>query len=118
MDLSKILGGREVQLLNKEQSRFAQLTRLTQDFDLHVLEAFIEPNSQNIKTKSFALVTARHQQADQSALTPSFSSLAELEQHVASNFTEILDDYLFDQVMTQTESPQTSSEPAPISALA
>lgn len=118
MDLSKILGGREVQLLNNEQSRFAQLTRLTQDFDLHVLEALIEPNSQNIKTKCFALVTARYQQADQRALTPSFSSLAALEHHVARNITDILDGYLFDQVMVQTENTLPNSETAPTSALA
>lgn len=118
MDLSKILGGREVQLLNQEQSRFAQLTRLTQDFDLHVLEAVCESGASNLSCKCFALVTARHQQSDQTALTPSFSSVAELEQHVASHFTDILDEYLFDQVMTQTESPQSDPEPALISASA
>lgn len=114
MDLSKILGGREIQLLNQEQSRFAQLTRLTQDFDLHVLEAICEASTSNQARKCFALVTARHQQAEQSALTPSFSSLGELEQHVASHFTDILDEYLFDQVMTQAENTPSK----PLSALA
>lgn len=114
MDLSKILGGREVELLGQGQSRFAQLARLTQDFDLHVLEAVCESSAPNLVQKSFVLVTARHQQTDQTALTPSFSSLAELEQHVASNITDILDDYLFDQVMTETE----RNSPVSLSALA
>lgn len=114
MDLSKVLAGREVQLLNQEQSRFTQLTRLTQDFDLCIFEALIEAGAKGRHCKSFALVTARHQQTEQRALTPSFSSLIELEQHLADNFTKILDEYLFDQVMADIDQP----EPTPLPALA
>ena len=97
MDLEKLIGGREVDCLDQQEDRFPQLARLNQDFSLCVLESMTEEQA----CKSFALVSPRHQQSEQTALTPSFVSLDALEQHTDTHMTDILDGYLFEQPVIQ-----------------
>lgn len=100
MDLEKLIDGREIDLLDQQEARFPQLARLHEDFSLCVLET-MPPES---ACKSFALASPRHQQLEQTALTPSFVSLAALEQHTDIYMAEILDGYLFEHLTTQPDS--------------
>lgn len=104
MDLTKILGARELRLLNDQETRYPQLARLNLDFGLCVLEAY-NPEPQQ---KSFALVTPRHQQTDQVALTAGFPSLRRLEEYVEHHVAEILHCYVFDAAIISSHTGVTN----------
>jgi hypothetical protein len=100
MDLNVLIGASEIDLLGQQEARFPQLARLNQDFSLCVLET----TSADQACKSFVLVSPRHQQLEQTALTQSFVSLDALEQHTDTHMTDILDGYLFEPLTIQPDS--------------
>ena len=82
---------REVQFLNRQESRFPHLLRLSMDFSFRILEVTSNLNYE----KCFVLVTDDYRQVDIEPITPSFSTLRELNEHVGANMVDILHDYLF-----------------------
>lgn len=85
-------GSREVQFLNREQSRFPHLLRLSLDFSFRVLEIIQQSDS---PTKSYVLITDDYRQVDIEAISPDFSTLGALNEYVGENMVDILHDYLF-----------------------
>ncbi|WP_439133938.1 hypothetical protein [Pseudomaricurvus sp.] len=88
---SDIIGSRKVQFLNRQESLFPHLLRLSMDFSFHVLELL--SNSPE-KGKQYTLA-ADDFFNETNAVTPLFSSLHELNQHVGEQMVDILHDYLF-----------------------
>lgn len=82
---------REVQFLNRQESRFPHLLRLSMDFSFQVLEV----TSDTARHKHFVLVTGDYRQIDIEPITPVFSTLSELNEYVGNNMVDILHDYLF-----------------------
>tara|TARA_B100000446_G_scaffold75853_1_gene71751 strand:+ start:27774 stop:28100 length:327 start_codon:yes stop_codon:yes gene_type:complete len=82
---------REVQFLNREESRFPHLQRLSLDFSFQVLEIALTSKPE----KHFALVTDDYRSTELESITPHFSTLAELNEYVGDNMIDILHDYLF-----------------------
>ncbi len=82
---------REVQFLNRQESRFPHLLRLSMDFSFQVLEVAAESSF----GKHFVLVTGDYRQVDIEPITPVFSTLSELNEYVGNNMVDILHDYLF-----------------------
>lgn len=99
MDLEKLIGGREIDLLGQHALQYPNLARLNEDFSLCIVETMPE----NPECKGFMLLSPGHQQLDQTALTPSFVSLAALEQHTDTNMADLLAGYLFENFATQTD---------------
>ncbi len=82
---------REVQFLNREESRFPHLLRLSLDFSFQVLE--VVPTAKT--EKHFVLVTDDYRSTELESITPPFSTLAELNGYVGENMIDILHNYLF-----------------------
>lgn len=82
---------REVQFLNREESRFPHLLRLSLDFSFQVLEVVLTTEPE----KRFVLVTDDYRSTELESITPQFSTLAELNDYVGDNMIDILHDYLF-----------------------
>lgn len=88
------IGSREIQFLDRQESRFPHLMRLSMDFSFHVLERLLTGSDGN-PVKAYALVTNDYRRTDDAAITEDFESLQHLNQHVGDNMIEILHDYLF-----------------------
>ncbi len=82
---------REVQFLNREESRFPHLLRLSLDFSFQVLEVALTTKTE----KHFVLVTDDYRSTELESITPAFSTLADLNEYVGENMIDILHDYLF-----------------------
>lgn len=82
---------REVQFLNRQESRFPHLLRLSMDFSFRILEVATKTTF----NKSFVLVTDDYRQVDIEPITPVLSTLSELNEYVGNNMVDILHDYLF-----------------------
>ncbi len=82
---------REVQFLNRQESRFPHLLRLSLDFSFQVLEVASSSSQGN----HFVLVTGDYRQTEIEPITPVFSTLSELNEYVGNNMVDILHDYLF-----------------------
>lgn len=88
------LGSREVQFLDRQESRFPHLMRLSMDFSFRVLEN-LKTDTADLPNKSYTLVTDDYRRCDNAAITDDFECLSSLNEHVGTNMVEILHDYLF-----------------------
>lgn len=88
-----ILGNRVIQFLDRQETQFPHLMRLSMDFSFCVLEQLHNNTEQPEHT--FTLVTNDYRTTDEAPITPSFDSLMELNEYVGENMVEILHDYLF-----------------------
>jgi len=88
------VGSREIQFLDRQESRFPHLMRLSKDFSFHVLER-LKLSEDGANIKHYALVTNDYRRADAAPITDDFESLQNLNEHVGNNMVEILHDYLF-----------------------
>ncbi len=82
---------REIQFLNRQESRFPHILRLSMDFSFRALEITTKTSFE----KRFVLVTDDYRQVDIEPITPTFSTLGELNEYVGDNMVDILHDYLF-----------------------
>lgn len=87
-----LLGSREIQFLNREESLFPHLLRLSMDFSFRILEVL---NQGEPPTKHYLLVTDDYRHKALEAITPAFDSLQSLNDYVGQNMVDILHDYLF-----------------------
>jgi len=88
------IGSREIQFLDRQESRFPHLMRLSMDFSFHVLER-LKVDEAGASFKRYALVTNDYRRTDEAPITGDFESLQYLNEHVGNNMIEILHDYLF-----------------------
>ncbi|NIB44278.1 hypothetical protein HBA55_32055 [Pseudomaricurvus alkylphenolicus] len=94
----QLLGSREIQFLNRQETRHTHLQRLVMDFGFRVLELLQsrhDGGSQDEINKRFVLVTDDYRQSKLSAITPEFECLSGLNDHVGNHMTNLLHDYLF-----------------------
>lgn len=88
---SDIIGSRKVQFLNRQESMFPHLLRLSLDFNFHVLE-LLKNSPTGVKQYILAVDDFFN---DENVVTPAFDSLQELNLHVGEAMVDILHDYLF-----------------------
>ncbi len=88
---SCILASREIRFLNRQETRFPHLMRLSMDFNFRVLEVL---NQTRHPLKQYVLVTEDYR-SDGDSITPAFTSMQTLNQYVGDNMVDILHDYLF-----------------------
>ena len=84
---------REIQFLNRTETNYPNLTRLSLDFGFRVLETLKLGGDQ--PKRSFVLVTDDYRCSHGDAITPQFDSLKALDNHIADKVVDILHDYLF-----------------------
>jgi len=88
------IGSREIQFLDRQESRFPHLMRLSMDFSFRVLER-LKMDTDGATIKRYTLVTNDYRRSDEAPITDDFESLQYLNEHVGNNMIEILHDYLF-----------------------
>lgn len=86
-----LAGCRELQFLSREESNFPHLQRLVLDFKLRVLECLAQSPDLNRRY----LLAGDYFTTGNDSITPTFSSLTELNAYVGEHMVDILHDYLF-----------------------
>lgn len=91
-----VLGSREIRLNNRQESMYPHLMRFCMDFKFRVLQLLLnESSDQKPGTRPFILVPADYGGDPQTAITPAYTELGQLEDHVRKSQVDILHDYLF-----------------------
>lgn len=91
-----LLGSRELRFHNRQESSYPNLMRFCLDFKFKVLQLlFSAPNTEAAPVKVVVLTRADYSGDPNSAITPAFADLNQLERYVTDNQVDILHDYLF-----------------------
>ncbi|WP_339896660.1 hypothetical protein [uncultured Gilvimarinus sp.] len=91
-----LLGSRELRFHNRQESSYPNLMRFCLDFKFKVLQLlFSPPDSDAAPIKVVVMTRADYSGDPNSAITPAFADLNQLERYVADNQVDILHDYLF-----------------------
>jgi hypothetical protein len=90
---NNLLGGREINIPEHKKTELQNISRLTSDLNFVVLELI-----ENQARHKFVLVSDQYRECETKALTPSFSSLQELEEFLSMNADKILHRYLLGSI--------------------
>ncbi|MDO3381049.1 hypothetical protein [Gilvimarinus algae] len=92
----ELLGSREIRFNNRQESIYPNLMRFCLDFKFKVLQLLLSPESELSPPAKVVVMTRADYTGDpDSAITPAFTELEQLERYVCDNQVDILHDYLF-----------------------
>lgn len=100
LNTDDLMGCREIRLVNRQESNYPNLMRLSMDFDFCVLQlqrkTYSHISLRFVPTApEFILTGSDYQTQGIVAMTPCCTSLQELEVYVIEHQVDILHDYLF-----------------------
>ena len=82
--------------MDKQHSQFKALARISQDFDIVVIEKLIAENEAS--QRRYALGGLRLREQGRTEITEDFSSLEELDSQVEKNMAKLLHRFIFDDL--------------------
>ncbi|MGD8175945.1 hypothetical protein [Marinimicrobium sp. ARAG 43.8] len=90
----ELLGSREIQFIDRQETNYPNLMRLCLDFDFCVLQLLHSTGVPTANT-SFILATQDYRLTPTAAISPAFAQLDQLEAYVHLHQVDILHNYLF-----------------------